>query len=72
MTNIPEKMMAAVIEDKKRAELRELSIPELKASEVLIRIEYCLLCTWGALSFMALFIPIKTLKSIPTRCTTRK
>jgi len=38
--------MAAVIEDKKRVELRELSIPELKAGEVVIRIEYCLLCTW--------------------------
>ena len=46
MASIPDRMMAAVIEGKKRVELRELSIPELKAGELLIRIEYCLLCTW--------------------------
>lgn len=46
MASIPDRMMAAVIDGKKRVELRELSIPELKAGELLIRIEYCLLCTW--------------------------
>ena len=39
-------MKAAVFEDIKKVNVRELEKPEPLPGEVLIRVEYCLLCTW--------------------------
>ncbi len=39
-------MKAAVVEDVKTVTVKEVNKPEPAPGEVLIRIEYCLLCTW--------------------------
>ena len=41
-----EKMKAVVVEDREEVNVRDFAMPEPLPGEVLIKIEYCLLCTW--------------------------
>ncbi len=43
---IPEKMKAVVIEDVRKIKIEEVEVPKPAPGEVLIKIRYCLLCTW--------------------------
>lgn len=45
-------MKAVVIVDKKRVELQDRPVPELKSDEVLLKIERCMLCTWEQRVFL--------------------
>ena len=45
-------MKAVVIVDKEVVELQDRAVPELKADEVLLKIERCMLCTWEQRVFL--------------------
>lgn len=63
MEQIPDIMKAVVVEEPNRAAVREVSTPQPRTGQILIRIEECLLCTWeqrifsGASSVGLPFIP---------------
>lgn len=55
---IPEKMKAIVISEAHRAEVREITTPQPKEGQILVRVEKCLICTWEQRIFAGIDVPL--------------